>query len=122
MGDGRVVRDLLLQHMLDGGIGDRVLEFGRRDREGAGMLAMADGPSRHAVFGQLIDEWAGQNEIEELVDLGRHCALGRLLPGRPPEEGEDFHRAKSLSVNKAVHYFSVREVYAEGESDGEGKA
>jgi hypothetical protein len=45
----------------------------------------------NVVFGQLIEESAGQDEIEELIELGCHRALGRLLPQRPPENREHLH-------------------------------
>ena len=52
---------------------------------------MADRLSRNTVFTELINQWAGQNEVKELVDLANHRTLGGLLPGRPPEDGENLY-------------------------------
>ena len=84
--------------MLDGGIRDRVLERGCRDRERADVFAAADGLGGNAVLGELPDQRTGQNEIEESVDLVDERALGSLLPGRPPKDGEDLDRGEQRSV------------------------
>src|SRR5215831_6003636 len=66
-----------------------MLERWRFDRRSAGALAVPDQVSRDAVLRELIDQRAGKNRIEELVELGRQRLL-RTLPGRPPEQREYF--------------------------------
>src|SRR5579872_6072306 len=75
LGHSRVVGDLGLQEGLDGSVGFGVFWRGRRYRNGAGALAMADLVIRDVVFGELIDKRAGKNEIEKLIDRRHHRAL-----------------------------------------------
>src|SRR6202158_1160613 len=98
MGNRRVTRNFRLQHVLDGSIRQRVAKLRGRDREGARSLTVPDGLSGYAVFCQLSDERAGQDKVEELVDLSHHRALGALLPCWPPEDGEDFDGGKQGAV------------------------
>src|ERR1700730_7030180 len=87
--------------MLDSRIRDRVLKLRCRNRERDGALAVADRSPRNAVFRELGDQRAGQNKIEELVDLVQHRASGRLLPGGPPKDGEPLHCGKQWPVSVA---------------------
>lgn len=65
----RASGDLFLQHGLDSGISDRFAGLGSNERDGAGAGAMADGFAGNVVLGKLIEQAAGENEIEELVEL-----------------------------------------------------
>ena len=56
-----------------------------RDRTVADLRRLA-GLSR-----QLVEERAGYDEVEEPVQTLGQIALGRLLPGPPPEDGEDVY-------------------------------
>ena len=51
----------------------------------------------HAVFGELRDQRARQNEIEELVDLPNLWVL-RLLPRRAPEDGENLDGGQQRAI------------------------
>src|SRR5258706_9717309 len=87
---GRVVRDLLLDQRLYVGIGD----VGRRIRaqdDRAHTRSVADRLARNAVLAQLVEQRAGQDEVEKLVDLLHESGLGPP-PGSPPEEEEDLCR------------------------------
>src|SRR5947209_18367852 len=94
----RVVRgDLMLQHVLYSGIGNRV--SGLRCSEGscAGSLPVANWKMRDAVLTQLVDERAGENEIEKLVYLPSQCLLGSL-PGGTPEDRKNLYCAQQRSI------------------------
>jgi hypothetical protein len=52
---------------------------------------MPDGLSFRAVFAELIDQFAGQYEIEKLVHLFDDCRVGGVLPRLPPKHCEHFH-------------------------------
>src|SRR5437588_12962337 len=69
---------------------------GQRDR--AGAPAVADGIGGNAVLGELIDERAGEDAVEEGVQLWDQVALGRLLPGAAPEDGEDLDSSQQRAV------------------------
>jgi hypothetical protein len=99
MRDRRIRRDLLLQHVLNRAVGDRMLQGRCRDRDRAGPSTVADRASWHAVFGQLINQMAGQDEIEKLIDRGRHAALRRLVPPWPPENREHLHRGQQRAIS-----------------------
>jgi hypothetical protein len=90
--------DLGLEHLLDGGVVDGIARFGRAEVEGADTLAMANGFARDAVFGELIDEGAGENEIEKGDELLREGNVGGGLPGGAPEDTEDFDTDKKRSI------------------------
>src|SRR6516162_6660897 len=71
--------DFALQHLLN-----RIVRYGfaqcRRQKHGCtAVLAMPDLVAGHTVFGELMDEFARQNEIEKLV-------LRRGLPRSTPEK------------------------------------
>ena len=85
-----VGRDLVLQHVLDGGVSDGRMELRRRDHDRADPLAVRDLPSGHGVLVHLIDQRARENELEELIDLRDERAVRRLLPSRAPEDREHF--------------------------------
>jgi hypothetical protein len=90
LGHGRVVGDLLLQELLD----VTVLDGGRHvriaDRNRTRATAVTDGLAGNTVFSHLVHQRAGQNKIEELVNLRNLVAWRRLLPGRAPENHKHF--------------------------------
>jgi hypothetical protein len=80
--------------MLDRGVGNGVFQRWRRDRGGSLELAMLDGELGHAVLGHLIEQGAGNNELEEFIKALRYSGERLRIPGRAPEDGEDFDGAK----------------------------
>ena len=68
-----------------------------RDGDGAHSRTVSDLLAGHAVFGELGDQRAGQNEVEELVDL-RNQRMLRVLPRRAPEDGEDLDRGQQRTI------------------------
>src|SRR5215472_10960206 len=93
-----VCRYLVLLHMLDGGIRDRSIQRGCGDGDSTGMLAVPDRMAGNAVLVKLVDQRAGQDEIEEPVDLRRKLLL-RRVPGRAPENGEHFDIAEQRTIS-----------------------
>ena len=59
---------------------------------------MRDCEVRHAVLGQLVDQRAHEDELEELVQLLDQPGLRRLLPGVAPKEEEDLCRGEQGST------------------------
>jgi hypothetical protein len=49
---------------------------------------VADRLAGHAVLDQRVEKRAGQDVVEELVEVRCHRGLRRLLPRRTPEDGE----------------------------------
>jgi len=69
----------------------------RRDRDGSYSRTVSDLLAGHAVFGELRDQRARQNEVEELIDLRNQRAL-RLLPWRAPEDGENLDGGQQRAI------------------------
>ena len=80
-----------MQKFLDGGIID--LFSGSRSGEcnGANEQTVSDLPAGDAVFGELVEKLAGEDEVEEFIDLGEKSVLRSFIPGGAPEDGEDLH-------------------------------
>src|SRR5579864_5573193 len=90
--------DLLLQERLDGGVVDCFSRRGsgngeRADEQAAGDLLVGD-----AVFGELVEKLAGENEIEELVEFGKKGILRGGVPFGAPEHGEHLHGGEERAV------------------------
>jgi hypothetical protein len=64
---------------------------------------VADRLPGHAVLGELVDQGAPENGIEEPIELADEGLVRRRGPGATPEEGEDFDRAQKVA---AVGYVS----------------
>src|SRR5579859_1353835 len=81
----RISGNLLVEHVLDCVVADRVVERRLRDGCRADALAMSNVVAACAVLAKLIHEWTGQDVVKEGVDLGCQLAL-RRRPRRPPED------------------------------------
>ena len=81
--------DFLLEHFSNGAVLHGFTGLGCSESGGSDARAMADLFSGNAVFAKLIEERAGENEIEELIDALDEIALRRLLPGRAPKYRKD---------------------------------
>src|SRR5438094_45077 len=63
LGGGRVRQDLLLEHVLDRAIRDRVPERRGRDDGRSDVLAMTDRLPGDAVLVQLVDQGAREDDV-----------------------------------------------------------
>src|ERR1700676_1834606 len=97
-GRNRAAREFGLEQGLNGGILNGFAGFGSGKDFCADALAVADGFSGDAVFGELIEKLAGEDEIEEGVHLLAELRVGGILPGRAPEEREDFDVGEKRTV------------------------
>src|SRR5258708_6850032 len=84
-----VIGNLVLEHVLYVRIGYRLAWIGRSYRGSADAAAVSNSLRLRTIFGQLIDERAGQDIIEESVDLLDEIALRCLRPCLSPEDCED---------------------------------
>src|SRR5579859_2567435 len=92
--------------MLDGSVRCDAAKSGRGHRRGSDAAAVADLIVGDAVLCQLVDERAGENEVEEAIDLVDQVSSWCLRPLGPPENSEDFHRGQQLPA--AVGQFRSR--------------
>jgi len=97
-GGQRAGGDLLLQEFLDGGIVNRFSRSRSCEGDGAGARAVADFQTGGAVFAELVEKLAGENEVKELIDLGEQSILRDFIPGGAPEDGEDLHGSQQRSI------------------------
>src|SRR5487761_408727 len=59
---------------------------------------MTDGLPRDAVFTELIDELAGQDIVEELIDFGGETTVRALVPGGAPEGRKNLDRGEERAI------------------------
>ena len=97
-GRNRAVCELGFEQGLNGGILHGFARLGRGENFSADAFAVANGFSRDTVFGKLVEKLAGEDEIEEGVHLLAELRVGGVLPGRAPEEGEDFDVGEERAV------------------------
>jgi predicted TIM-barrel fold metal-dependent hydrolase len=69
-----------------------------RDDDAAGALALPNVLSGDVVFGELVDEGANEDGIEEVVNLFHQGCL-RAIPSRSPENREDFDVGQQRTVS-----------------------
>ena len=60
---------------------------------------MGDCFSGDAVFAELVQELAGENKIEELIDFRAEIAERRLLPRGAPEDCEDLNGGEQRAAS-----------------------
>ena len=86
----------------DQGLNRRILDgfagLGRSENFCADALAVADGFSGDAVFAELVEKRAGEDEIEEGVHLLAEQRVGGIMPCCAPEEGEDLDVGEKRAV------------------------
>ena len=92
------VCELRFDQGLDRGILDGLAGLGSGENFCADAFAVADIFSGHAVFGELVEQRAGEDEIEEGVHLLAELRVGGFLPGCAPEEGEDFDVGEKRAI------------------------
>ena len=63
---------------------------------------MADGFAGDIVFGELVHEFAGENEIEEIVHVSHERQICGVLPGFAPESREDLNigQQRAIAISK----------------------
>ena len=63
---------------------------------------MADGFAGDVVFGELVHEFAGENEIEEIVHVSHEWQICGVLPGFAPENREDLNigQQRAIAISK----------------------
>src|SRR5689334_7291975 len=59
---------------------------------------MADCERGDAVFAELVEKLAGENEVEELIDRGEKSFLLGFIPSGAPEDCEHLHGCKQWSI------------------------
>src|SRR6266478_4861473 len=91
-------RDLRLEHLLNGGVLHGFAWLGCDESVGSSEQAMADFLAGDAVFAELVEERAAEDEIKKLVGAREQIALRRLLPGRSPEYREDLNGGEQRTV------------------------
>src|SRR2546427_8488721 len=74
---------------------------------------MADGLPWDAVFTELVHELAGEDIVEELIDLREEAAIWRLFPGGAPENCKNLNSGEERTA-------AVSEVRSRRGSSGRG--
>jgi hypothetical protein len=89
---------LLLQEFLDGGIVDLFSGSRSGECDGANEQTVSDLLAGDAVFSELVEKLAGEDEVEEFIDLGEKSGLRGFFPGGAPEDGEDLYGGEQRSI------------------------
>jgi hypothetical protein len=97
-GRERAGGDLRLDHLLNCGVLHGFAWGGGDESVGSDKQAVADFLAGDAVFAELVEELAAEDEIEKLVGAREQIALGRLLPRRTPENREDLNGGEQRAV------------------------
>ena len=96
----------MLKHVLNCRIAHTSIQRRRGDGNRTGHASVPNRLSRHIVLGQLINERARHNVIEEPVDLRDQVTGGSLLPPCPPKNCEYFNIPDqwAISIRKLRGY------------------